>query len=179
MTEDGVGGLVSMQAAHIQVLLDEVFDQALVHHGFVDYMRDYELIVYCTADSKTGVAPTHERLLFTNCVSASVETALSADIWSRSLDDRLIDYSTGADLDGYVWGVKWQGLYPGAKIVEASETARQWSEALGIEFHEVLIETNGHNLTLVFTELQMSEVGAGYTPFSVPHEGPDFKVPFG
>ncbi len=166
-----------MQAAEIQVLLDEVFDQALVHHGFVDYMRDYEMIVYCTADPRTGVAPAHERLLFKNCVSVSVGTALSPDIWSLSLDDRLIDDPTEMDRDGYVWGVKWQALYPGAQIVEASEAATQWSEALGIQFHEVLIETNGHNLTLVFSELQMSQVGPGYTPFSVPQGGPDFKIP--
>jgi hypothetical protein len=31
-----VGDAVTMQAA-----LDEVFDQAVVYHGFTDYMRDY------------------------------------------------------------------------------------------------------------------------------------------
>lgn len=168
-----------MEAGDIQNLLDEVFDQALVHHGFVDYMRDYELIVYCSADPRTGVAPSHERLLFTNCVLAEVGTALSPDIWSRSLDDRLIDASIAMDAHEYVWGAKWQALYPGARIIEPSETARQWSEALGSEFHEVQVETNAHRLTLVFSELKTSPVGAGYTPFSVPEGGPDFKIPLG
>ncbi len=166
-----------MDARELQSLLDEIFDQALVHHGFVDYMRDYELIVHCTADPATGVAPTFERLLFTNCVSASVMTALPADVGARSLDDRLIDYATGVDLDGYVWGVKWQALYPGARVIGQSALARRWSEAVGIEFHEVLVETNGHNLSLVFSGLLRSEVAPGFTPFSVPPDGPDWKFP--
>lgn len=41
----------------VQRLLDDVFDQALVYHGFTDYMRDYELVVYCTADPRTGIRP--------------------------------------------------------------------------------------------------------------------------
>lgn len=166
-----------MDAGEVQSLLDEIFDQALVHHGFVDYMRDYELIVHCTAGPRTGVAPTFERLLFTYCVSVSVTTALLADVWARSLDDRLIDYATGVDLDGYVWGVKWQALYPGARVIAESAAARRWSAAVGIEFHEVLVETNGHNLSLVFSGLQRSEVAPGFTPFSVPPDGPDWKFP--
>jgi hypothetical protein len=35
---------------------DEVFDQAVVSHGFADYMRDYDVYVYATADPRTGVA---------------------------------------------------------------------------------------------------------------------------
>ena len=31
-----------------------------------------------------------------------------------------------------------------------SDETREWSAQLGIAFHEVLIETNGHNITLVF-----------------------------
>jgi hypothetical protein len=32
-----------MDNAAVQVLLDNIFDQAMVYHGFTDYMRDYEL----------------------------------------------------------------------------------------------------------------------------------------
>jgi hypothetical protein len=39
-----------MDAAVLEQALDEIFDQALVYHAFTDYTRDYEVIVYMTAD---------------------------------------------------------------------------------------------------------------------------------
>ncbi|MHA4813358.1 YxiG-like protein [Streptomyces aculeolatus] len=154
-----------MDAAVLAQMLDEIFDHAVVHHGYTNYMRDYEVIVYTAADPSTGVAPSHLRYLFRYCVEARCETSVSAEIWRVSLDDRLIDYETGVGLDGYVWGVKWHSLYPGAELLPESEATRRWSTALGIDFHEVRIETNAHNVTLLFSDLQVSELPAGYAPF--------------
>jgi hypothetical protein len=98
-------------------------------------------------------------------IAERCETSVPAETWRVSLDDRLIDHESGADLDGYVWGVKWHCLYPGAKLLPSSEATRRWSKALGIDFHEVRIETNTHNLTLLFSDLQVSEVQVGYAPF--------------
>jgi hypothetical protein len=166
-----------MDAARIAQALDDVFDQAIVFHGFTDYMRDYEIIVFATADPRTGIEPEHLRYLFKHCVSAVATSALSPDIWRRSLDERLIDYAQGVDLVGYVWGVNWQLLYPGAKLVPNSPDAARWARELGIPFHELRIETNGHNLTLVFSDLSVTTVQPGFAPFVVPDTGPDFKIP--
>ncbi|MEU5485014.1 hypothetical protein AB0H11_47155 [Streptomyces mirabilis] len=95
------------------------------------------------------------------------ETSVPAETWRVSLDDRLIDHETGLDLGGYVWGVKWHCLYPGAKLLPESEATRRWSKALGLDFHEVRIESNAHNLALLFSDLQVSEVPVGYAPFVV------------
>lgn len=168
-----------MDAASLQVHLDAIFDQGLVYHGYTDYIRDYELFVYCTADPRTGVLPEHLRYLFKLCVHAEINTAVSPEIWARSLDERLIDYESGKDLDGYVWGVKWQVLYPGAQVVAGSERAKTWSRKLGVEFHEVRIGTNGNNLTLVFSDLDVTQVEPGYRRFTVPDGGPDFRIPLG
>ncbi|MER6181954.1 hypothetical protein [Streptomyces sp. NPDC001652] len=154
-----------MDTAVLEQMLDETFDHAVVHHGYTNYMRDYEVIVYATADPRTGITPSHLRYLFRYCVEARCETSVPAETWRVSLDDRLIDHETGADLDGYVWGVKWHCLYPGAKLLPESDATRRWSNALGIDFHEVHIETNAHNLTLLFSDLQVSEVPVGYAPF--------------
>ncbi|MFE5549182.1 hypothetical protein ACFQ71_35910 [Streptomyces sp. NPDC056534] len=154
-----------MDSAVLQQMLDEAFDQAVVHHGYTNYMRDYEVIVYATAAPDTGIQPAYLRYLFRYCVEAGCETSVPAATWRVSLDDRLVDYETGADLDGYVWGVKWHLLYPGAKLLPESETARRWSRAVGIDFHDVLIESNAHRLTLVFSDLQVTEVPTGYAPF--------------
>ncbi|MFB6625455.1 hypothetical protein ACFCWD_15435 [Streptomyces sp. NPDC056374] len=154
-----------MDSAVLQQMLDEAFDHAVVHHGYTNYMRDYEVIVYVTAAPDTGIQPAYLRYLFRYCVEARCETSVPAATWRVSLDDRLVDYETGADLDGYVWGVKWHLLYPGAKLLPESEAARRWSRAVGIDFHDVLIESNAHRLTLVFSDLQVTEVPTGYTPF--------------
>jgi len=156
-----------MDAAAVQQALDEVFDQAVLYHGFVDYMRDYEVVVHATADPRSGIPPAHLRLLFRHCVEARCVTTVNPGTWRESLDERLIDYETGVDLDGYVWGVKWHVLYPGARVVPESAAASRWAEAVGIPFHEVRIETNAHDLTLVFSDLQVEELALGYAPFVV------------
>lgn len=104
-------------------------------------------------------------------MEADVQSAVGTDTWRDSLDDRLIEYATGKDLDGYVWGVKWQELYPGATVVAGSQRARRWADALGLDFHEVRMEANGHNITLVFSDLQVTELPTGYAPFVVRDDG--------
>ena len=79
-----------MDVAALQRALDETFDHAVVYHGFTDYMRDYEVIVYMTADPKMGIAPAHHRYLFRYCVEARCETSVPEETWGRSLDDRLV-----------------------------------------------------------------------------------------
>jgi hypothetical protein len=162
-----------VDTSEIQAAFDEVFDQAIVFHGFADYMRDYEVFIYAAADPRTGMRPQHRRYRFTHCVRATVSTALSPEIWERSLDQRLIDYEQGHDLDGYVWGVRWQALYPGMKLLPDSADAERWSRALGLPFHEAVIKTNGHNLSLIFSDPAVQTVDPGYAPFVVPDDGPD------
>ncbi len=167
-----------MDEVKLRGLLDDVFDQAIVYHGFTDYMRDYEVVFYCTADPRTGIPPAYLGYLFRYCVTAEIETAVASSVWAESLDDRLIEYDTGVDLPGYVWGVKWQVDYPGPSVVSDSERAARWAQALGIPFHEVVFETNGHNIRLVFSELVVKERGDGYVPHRLGPGGPDFKTPF-
>lgn len=163
---------VDVDKDEIQQALDDAFDQAIVFHGFADYMRDYEVVVWATADPRTGIASEHLLYSFKHCVRADVTSAVETKVWAESLDDGLIDYETGVDLDGYVWGVKWQNLYPGMKLVSPSEDATRWEEAIGVPFHEVSIETNGHNINLVFSDLSVRVLPPGNTPFTVPDGGP-------
>jgi hypothetical protein len=166
----------------IKSALDEVFDQAVIFHAFADYMRDYDVYIYATADPRTGIEPEHLRYRFTHCVRATATTAVRRDVWPRSVGDEFTDYEDwlrSGEPEGYVWGVKWQVLYPGMQLLPASDETRQWSERLGLQFHEVLIETNGHNLALVFSDLRVSTVSPGTAPFVVPPSGPDGKFPLG
>jgi hypothetical protein len=63
------------------------------------------------------------------------------------------------------------------KLLPDSAEARRWSRELGLPFHEATIETNGHNLSLVFSDLTMLAVEPGRARFVVPDGGPDFKIP--
>lgn len=120
-----------MDTSQIQAAFDDVVDQAVLFHGFADYMRDYDVFIHATADPCTGIRPEHLQYRFKHCVRATATTAVSPEIWKQSLDERLIDYERGRELDGYVWGVKWQVLYPGMKLVPGSADATQWSRELG------------------------------------------------
>jgi len=155
-----------MTPTEIQEALDWVFDQAIVFFGFTDYIRDYEVVTFAVADPSTRMPPAHERYVFRHCVEASVRTELTPDIWWRLLDDELTA-PENHPRDGYHWGVRWQCIYPGVRIVEESEAAARWSETVGIDFHEAVIETNGHQLRLIFSDLTVLPAGVGYAPFVV------------
>jgi hypothetical protein len=128
------------------------------------------VIVYSEADPRTGIQPAYQRFRFRYCVEASVTPSVSAETWARSLDDRLIDFETASQVDGYPWGSKWQIIYPGGTVIADSERAREWADALGVDFHEVRLELNAHDLTLVFSDLEITEVESGDAPFVVGRE---------
>ncbi|WFE38084.1 hypothetical protein [Micromonospora sp. WMMD998] len=45
-----------VEISQLDRALDEVFDQAVVYHAHTDYMRDYEVVLYATADlNRSGV----------------------------------------------------------------------------------------------------------------------------
>ena len=48
---------------------------------------------------------------------------------------------------------------------------------MGRPFHEALIETNGHNISLVFSDLVVTTIPPGFSPFVVPASGPNAKFP--
>ena len=83
--------------------LDEVFDQAIIFRCLTDYIRDYEIITHSVADPITRIPPSYDRYLFRFAVEVTTTTTVTPETWRSSLDDRLIDYEHGKDLNGYVW----------------------------------------------------------------------------
>ncbi|MGW0853781.1 YxiG-like protein [Streptomyces sp. NPDC002690] len=155
-------------------------DQLVVHHGYTNYMRDYEVVFDVGPGGPHVGTPTFQRYLFRYCVEARCETFQSAETWRASLDDRLLDLDTADPaLGGYVWGVKFHELYD-IRLRPGSDATRRWTEAVGIDFHEVRMETNAHDLTLLFSDLEVCEVPVGYAPFVAGEElGPSGPVPAG
>ncbi|MFE5828901.1 hypothetical protein ACFQ67_08655 [Streptomyces sp. NPDC056488] len=151
-----------MDTAELQRTLNEHIEAVVVHHGYTTSMRDHEVIINVWEGPQSP--STCLRYLFRYCVEARCETFLSTETWRDSLDARLLDGETAIDLDGYVRGANQHELY-GAELRLRSEAALNWSKAVGIDFHEVRIETNAHDLTLLFSDLEVSEVPVGYAPF--------------
>lgn len=131
-----------------KVLHDVLFDISIVRHGFTPYFRDYDVV---------GAVFKRQCLFrFTHCVAATVTTAVPAASWRQSWDDVYTDYSAWERAgypEGYVWGVCYLSAYPGPEYVESSDLAQYWAGLLGEPMHEVEIETNGHNIVLVFHDL--------------------------
>lgn len=158
--------MAAVNADEIEQALDDLFDQALVYHGYTDYMRDYEVIVQGSADPAQGQG--YRRYLFRNCPKVSLASTVGPEVWAQSLDERLLHQDRPQSDAVYAWGARRQALYPGAGRLETSRETKRWSSRLGVPFYEVTLEGNSHELQLLFSDLTVSELESGYTPFVVP-----------
>src|SRR5215211_1389741 len=122
---------------------DPLFDSAIVRHGFVSYMRDYDVIVDVPAAKPDGTGSYirgRYRYRFTHCVEAHVATCVRPDTWTRSWTDEFTSHAAWEAADapaGFVWGVEWADAYPGASRVAESLRAATWGERLGKTMHEI------------------------------------------
>lgn len=121
-------------------------DFGVMSHGFAPHGRDYVLIV------EVGRSGTHE-LVLTHVVETRYETRVRDDVWPRSWDDALTDYSAweaaGAP-DGYVWGSNWSLANPGLFVAEDDPAAARWSERIGRPMFAMSVETDRFKLSLIF-----------------------------
>jgi hypothetical protein len=136
---------------------EDFFDSAILRHGFVDYMRDYEIIV-----SGRDGPPRNDvhRYLFIGCVEATYEIAIAPQHVTSSLADEFV--FAGPDKpepDGFIWGVRWASAYPGTTYVDNGAGARKWSALLERPMHEVLVKTNAYSLRLIFADLRHQYLG--------------------
>ncbi len=113
---------VTVKRDEIQEALEQgyLFDSAIVKHGFTRYVRDYDMVV--------SVARGPEYLYrFSHCPLAEITTAVSDDVWRHSWNDKFIDYlrwRESGEPEGYVWGVCYSDVYPGAKYIADSSLLR-------------------------------------------------------
>ncbi len=143
-----------------------LFDNGIIEHHFTPYLRDYDIIVEVQANTPNGQGYIEGRYLFrfTHCVLAKVTTAVSDRAWQVSWGDVYIDYKAweeAGEPEGYVWGVCYSDVYPGLTYIEQSPLAEEWSMRLGHTMHEIFIETNGHNIRLVFHDVIIRKIAQG------------------
>ena len=91
-------------------------------------------------------------------------------VWAVSMGEELLGWPEPAGATGFVWGVRWQRLYPGGTVVTDTERAARWSDEVGVRFMAARIETEAHAIELVFRDLDVSEVPYGTVPFEVTRD---------
>jgi hypothetical protein len=139
-----------------KALQDILFDAAIIRHGFVPYLRDYEIVVQ--------IFERQFVFRFSHCVSVAVETSVRDNVWRESWDDLFINndaWEKAGAPEGYLWAVANSLAYPGPSFVEETERAHIWSRRLGKHMWEVKIRTNAHNIELIFHDLHTSEITGG------------------
>jgi len=140
-----------------KALYDVFFDSGIVRHDFALFSRDYDVLIEINGRQFL--------FRFTHCVSAVIKTSVKDAAWKQSWDDSFTDeesYEKAGRPEGYFWGVNYSAAYPGAKLLADSIDARDWSIRLGKQMWEVGIETNAHDIDLIFHDLRTSEVfGSG------------------
>ena len=143
---------------------EDFYDAAVLRHGFVDYMRDYEVVVSGRGPPRTDV----HRYLFVGCVEAVCQSAIAPETLAASLPDEFVhsgpDYPAKDDPPGFIWGVRWACAEPGVSYVADGERARHWGALLGRPMHEVFLQTNAYTLLLVFADLRYAYLGTDDEP---------------
>jgi len=144
------------------------FDGAIIRHGFVDYMRDYEVLV-----GGVNGLPGNQlyRYQFVGCVEAIYKTEIPPEPFNASISDQFVfagpDYPENDNLEGFIWGVRYANAYPGLTYIENGDLAKEWSQRMKRTMHEVTIETEAYHLTLVFADFRYEFIG-NEDNFSIP-----------
>lgn len=130
-----------------------LFGGYITKHGFTPYLHDYDLIVELPRGHRY-------RYRFSHVPLATVTTTVKDSMWRESWDDAYIyaAWQGSASPGAFVWGVCCSLAQPGAKYIEDSASAREWEARFGKPMHEVRIETNGHNIQLIFHDLRVEDI---------------------
>ncbi|HUS17941.1 MAG TPA: hypothetical protein VM536_23335 [Chloroflexia bacterium] len=138
----------------------DLYDSAILRHGFAPYMRDYEIITELFDNGRPGVSPGVYRCCFTHCVEAEVTTCIRDEVWPESWDDVNLDRDRWEQQGGggFLWAVSWASVDAVPTCDENPTRAAEWTRRLGKPMHEVRIGTNVYLLRLVFHDLTVERL---------------------
>ena len=128
----------------------DLFDQAIIRHGMLNNIRDYEVIGFIYGQEYEEEI----QYIFKGCIKADFKVIVKPEHYS--MDDRLLDLSRQSESDypnGFIWGVNYAVTYPGLTLTENSDELIQLEKTYGLKFNKIFIETNAYELTLIFHDL--------------------------
>jgi hypothetical protein len=133
--------------------LDEhdLFDQAILRHGMLDNIRDYEIIgLIYERDYDEEV-----QYIFKGCIKVDFKVTIKPD--GYSMDVRLLDLNRQNESDypkGYIWGANHAVPYPALTLTENTNDLLELEKNYKLKFYRLFIETNVYELTLVFHDIE-------------------------
>lgn len=133
-----------------KIKLEDIYDVAILRHGFTDYVRDYQFEIESNLikDLKGRFI-----LTFKHCYDLTYKTLVKDDVIRKSWDDTFINFEVwkkNNKPDGFLWGTNWSLAYPGFEEIKNSVKATNWSDRLGKKMKEVKLETNSFTISLIY-----------------------------
>lgn len=139
--------------------LEDIYDVALLSHGFLSHGRDYYFILETNWSPPNGG---RYQLLFHHCYEMSYVLEHDPQTLKRSWDDLFTNYEDwlkAGKPEGFLWGANWTLLYPGFGFVEGSEKAARWTHALGKPMQEVWLDMEIIKMTFVVHSWSIKKIG--------------------
>jgi hypothetical protein len=134
--------------------LKDIFDVAILRHGFSEYNRDYDFVFEADSTDESE----QSLLRFKHVYELSYVTSVTTDTLKISTNDNFIDYKkwqeTG-EKEGFVWGVNYALAYPGFTILNNSAKADRWTKVLGFEMFNVTLETETYKIDFVTSDFEI------------------------
>ena len=124
----------------MDIKLEDIYDVALLSHGFMPYGRDYYFNLETNWTAPNGG---RYQLVFHHCYQMSYLLDHDPDLLKNSWDDLFIDYDKWQQAgkpEGFLWSTNWMLLYPGFTVVKDSERAAHWTNLLGRTMQEILLD---------------------------------------
>lgn len=127
-----------------------LYDQAILRHGMLECIRDYEVIGCITGiDFDIEV-----QFVFKGCINVDFKVKVAPEHYS--MDDRLLDIDRQDEADypeGFIWGANYALNYPGWTLYQDSDELKSLEKAYNIKFYKIHFDTNAYHLTLIFHDL--------------------------
>jgi len=133
----------------------DLSDQAIIRHGMLDHIRDYELI------GQVNGQLVEQEVRFVFKASIKVEFQNIVEPRHYLLDDRLLDMSRQHESDypsGFVWGVNYATVYSGWSLIENTLELSELSQQYGFKLYRIEFQTNAYKLGLIFHDVKVELV---------------------
>lgn len=140
-----------------KIELENLYDIAILRHGFADYNRDYEFIIEIGGQINAG----QFLLVFKNVYELTYKTTLPYKVIRQSLHDDFTNYQKWQDngeKEGFVWEVNYSLAYPGFTIKDNSDNAIKWTKELGINMYEIILDTNTYKIEFLSSAFELKKI---------------------
>ena len=132
----------------------DLFDNSIIKHGSFENVRDYEIIGYLSGQA----FDLEVRYIFKGCMEVDYKNIVQPH--SFSMDDRLLEYKRQDEPNypqAFIWNVG-ADVYPGWKLEENTTELNKLEDLYKIKFYKISFETNAYYLTLVFHDLEITQL---------------------